>query len=74
MKISEMIKNLQEFMDEHGDLDCWYAENDEGNGFHPVFYNPSMRYANDYREVRMLEDIEDHEEDPDDYIKICLVN
>lgn len=33
MKISEMINNLQEFKDEHGDLDCWYSRDDEGNGY-----------------------------------------
>lgn len=30
MKISQMIKNLQSFMSEHGDLDCYYAVDDEG--------------------------------------------
>lgn len=74
MKISEMIKNLQEFMDEHGDLDCWYAEDDEGNGHHRVIYDPSVRYVNEYGEIRMLEDIVYDEENPDDYTKVCLVN
>ena len=74
MKISEMSKNLQEFMDEHGDLDCWYAEDDEGKGFHPVYYDPSVRYANEYREVFTLGDIEEDEADPDDYTKVCVVN
>ena len=74
MKISEMIKNLQGFMNEHGDLDCWYADDDKGNGFYPVIYKPCMRYANKYGEVRMLEDIEDDEEDLEDYTKVCLVN
>ena len=31
MKVSEMIENLQNFMNENGDLDCWYAKDDEGN-------------------------------------------
>ena len=39
MKISEMIKNLEEFKKEHGDLDCWYATDDEGNGYHTLFYS-----------------------------------
>ncbi|HZK20840.1 MAG TPA: hypothetical protein VFC76_01035 [Oscillospiraceae bacterium] len=25
MKLSKIIKDLQEILDEHGDLDCWYA-------------------------------------------------
>ena len=29
MKVSEMIKNLQDFMEENGDIDCYYAEDDE---------------------------------------------
>lgn len=36
MKVSEMIKNLQEFMAGHGDIDCYYSEDDEGNGYHEV--------------------------------------
>ena len=74
MKISEMIKNLQEFMNEHGDLDCWYAADDEGNGFQPVSYDPSVWYANKYRELRTLRDIEEGEEALEDYTKVCLVN
>ena len=75
MKISEMIKNLQEFMDEHGDIDCWYASDDEGNGYHPVSYNPTLFYADVYYgEVHTLRDIEEDENDPDDYAKICVVN
>ena len=31
MKVSEMIKNLQEFIEKNGDLDCYYAVDDEGN-------------------------------------------
>ena len=42
MKISEMIKGLEEIMTEHGDLDCWYVKDDEGNGYHRVHYRPSM--------------------------------
>ena len=40
MKISDMIKNLYAFMDEHGDVDCWYAEDEEGNAYHPVYFDP----------------------------------
>lgn len=75
MKISEMIANLQNFMNEHGDLDCWYAKDDEGNGFHPVSYNPSLFYTNENdRELLTFEDLGWMEEDPNDYIKVCVVN
>lgn len=51
MKISEIIKNLQSFMSEHGDLDCYYAEDDEGNCYHEVYYKPSLFYKNDYGNI-----------------------
>lgn len=47
MKISEMIKNLEEFKAEHGNLDCWYATDDEGNEFHEVYFDPSFRYVDE---------------------------
>ena len=75
MKISDMIKNLYAFMDEHGDLDCWYAVDEEGNGYHPVYFDPSLRYVNSYEDVFQEEDLED--EDPEDIAgltKICVVN
>ena len=75
MKISDMIKNLYAFMDEHGDLDCWYAEDEEGNAYHPVYFDPSLRYVNAYEDVYQEEDLVD--EDPEDIAeltKICVVN
>lgn len=36
MKVSEMIKNLCDFIEKHGDLECWYAKDDEGNGYQEV--------------------------------------
>lgn len=75
MKISDMIKNLYAFMDEHGDVECWYAVDDEGNGFSPVYFDPSLRYVNVYEDVFQEEDLED--EDPEDIAeltKICVVN
>ncbi len=74
MKISEMIKNLQEFMAENGDLECWYAVDDEGNEYQAIHYTPSKYYINEYDEVRQLEDIEYDEEDVEDYEPICIVN
>lgn len=74
MKISEMIKNLQEFMAENGDLECWYAKDDEGNGYQKVHYKPSLYYTNGDGDVyQTLEDF-----DMDDYVEdiepICIVN
>lgn len=75
MKISEMIKNLEAVMLANGDLEVWYAEDDEGNGYHPIYFTPSVYYANQYGEVFQEEDLED--EDPEDIAElqhICIVN
>ena len=75
MKISEMIKNLQEFMNEHGDLDCWYAVDDEGNDFKKVHYDPSLRYTAEWLDdIYTAEDLGWMEEDPKDCVAICVVN
>ena len=63
-----MIENLHSFMSEHGDLDCYYAVDDERNDFHEVYYEPNLYYMNKYR------DIEYEEEDVEDFEKICVVN
>lgn len=75
MKISEMIKNLQEVIEEHGDIEVWYAVDDEGNAYHPIYFKPSVYYVNQYGEVFHEEDLED--EDPNDIAElkhICIVN
>ena len=58
MKISEMIKNLQEFMAKHGDIECYYAVDDEGNAYHPVYFKPSKYYSNEEYGVMQEEDLE----------------
>ena len=75
MKISEMIKNLEEFMEECGDLDCWYAVDDEGNDYHEVYFSPSFKYVDD--EGVVYSDEEDFEYfglSLSEVIPICIVN
>jgi hypothetical protein len=75
MKISEMIKNLEAVMLANGDLECYYAVDDEGNAYHPVYFEPSVYYKNEYGDVFQDEDLED--EDPEDIAElkcICIVN
>lgn len=78
MKISEMIKHLEEFKAEHGDLDCWYAVDDEGNGYQKVYYDPSFRYVNEdgdmYSEEDLEEYLEDYELTKEDVTPVCIVN
>lgn len=75
MKVSEMIKNLQEFMEEHGDLECWYATDDEGNGYHRVYCEPSAYYVDSDDEIyHGEEDLEYFELDLEDVTPVCVVN
>ena len=75
MKVSEMIKNLQEFMDENGDLDCWFAENNEGSDYHEVYYSPCLYYTNKKGEVIVsFQDIDFDNEYINDMKQICVVN
>lgn len=76
MKISEMIKNLQEFMEGHGDIDCYYAVDDEGNDYKEVYYSPTLMYVNEYDgDVFGKADYDEaDEEDREDLTPICVVN
>lgn len=75
MKISAMINNLQEFMEEHGDIDCWYARDDEGNGYQKVYYDPGLYYVNKYGDVFTQEDWDEADEyDRAELTPICVVN
>lgn len=76
MKISKMIKNLQEFMEENGDLECWYSVDDEGNAYHPIYFTPSKYYVNnDNGDVyQTLEDLDYYEVHIEDVRPICIVN
>jgi hypothetical protein len=75
MKISTMIKNLEEFMAEHGDVDCYYAADDEGNEYRRVYFDPTLMYVNSYSDVfNKLDYDEADEEDRKDLTPICVVN
>lgn len=78
MKISEMIKNLEEFKAEHGDLDCWYAKDDEGNGYQRVYYDPTLYYVDEDNEMHSEEDLEEYLEEyeltKEDVTPVCIVN
>ena len=69
MKISEMIKELQSIQEEHGDLTCYYAIDDEGNEYHKIWYSPTVMFRltdeeNELRGLGELNDcVEEHEEE-----------
>lgn len=75
MKISNMIRNLETVILANGDLEVWYAVDDEGNAYYPIHWAPSVYYVNQYGDVFQDEDLED--EDPEDVAEltpICIVN
>ena len=75
MKVSDMIKNLEAVMAANGDIECYYAEDDEGNAYHPVYFEPTVYWMNKYGDMFREEDLEG--EDPDDIAEltqICIVN
>ena len=78
MKVSEMIKNLQEFMAENGDIDCYYAVDDEGNDYKEVHYEPTLMFENSYGDLYSVEEIEEDEsldeEERAEFKKVCIVN
>ena len=41
LKISEIISALEEIKKSEGDLECYYASDEEGNSYYPVFYHAS---------------------------------
>lgn len=75
MKVSDMIKNLEAVMAANGDIECYYAQDDEGNAYHPVYFEPTVYWMNKYGDMFREEDLEG--EDPDDIAElthICIVN
>ena len=81
MKVSEMIKNLQGFKKDYGDIDCYYAEDDEGNGYSKVHYRPTLMYVDGYGQAYSIESIEQDRKDgyltDEEYAgfkKVCIVN
>ena len=78
MKVSEMIENLQEFMAENGDIDCYYAVDDGGNDYKEVYYKPTLMLENPYGDMYSVEAIEEDEsldeEERAEFKKVCIVN
>ena len=40
-KLSELIRELKQIKDKHGDLPLCHSSDDEGNSFHEVLYSPT---------------------------------
>lgn len=79
MKLSEYIAGLQKFLDENGDMDAYYAADDEGNAYQQVAYAGSklFRYkrSSTHRpDLMSEEDIEEFDYIPEECIPVCVVN
>ena len=74
MKISEMIKNLVEFVAEYGDLECFFATDDEGNNYGKVMFAPTRMHTTIDGEIVTHEDIVEYEYEDGEYEPICIVN
>lgn len=79
MKLSEYIDGLKTFLNNYGDLECYYAVDDEGNYFVKTSYCGTLCYIprrNKDRhktdELYTEEDIVEYE--MEDTIQICVVN
>lgn len=44
MKLSDHIKHCQSLLADKGDLECYYAKDEEGNGYHQLEFSPSIYY------------------------------
>jgi hypothetical protein len=78
MKLSEHIKACQSILDEHGDIECYYAIDEEGNAYHTVAFEPSVYYAmeDDLRQrTDCLYNSEEIAEYLDDkFVPLCVIN
>lgn len=71
MKLSKYIKKLQKIQIKHGDLECIYATDPEGNAFYTLDTNPSVSWviiSEGGYSVELLD------EDDNDATLVCVVN
>lgn len=47
MKLKDYLKELKRVAKENEDLEVFFSCDDEGNGFSPVFYTPSIHASAD---------------------------
>jgi hypothetical protein len=78
MKLSEHIRACQSILDEHGDIECYYAIDEEGNAYHTVAFEPSVYYVmeGDLRQrMDCIYSETDKEDYPDDtFVPLCIIN
>ena len=83
MKLSEYIAGLQAFLQENGDMDAYYAADDEGNAYQDVGFMGSLFYLPEHekesRHPELVggydkEYIAELKEDEIELTPVCVVN
>lgn len=76
MKLSEYIKGLQEFLAKHGDLECFYSADDEGNNYQKVYYTGSLLHTMNPEaycpDMYCEEDLAEYEDE--EFVRVCIIN
>ena len=78
MKLSEHIKACQSILDEHGDIECYYAIDEEGNAYHAVAFEPSVYYVMEDDLCQRMDSLYNSEEMAeyldDKFVPLCVIN
>lgn len=79
MLLSEYIRNLQSFLNNFGDMPCYYAHDAEGNGYEEVSYTGTLFYTDklEHRTDTLYQELEEFEDDFEGTgqpIPVCVVN
>ena len=81
MKLKLYIKELQAVLEKHGNLECYYAHDDEGNVYQQVRMVGSIGFVDELNHiveyVYSVQDMENLVESPgfiEHAIPICVVN
>lgn len=73
MKLSKYIELLQRTLKYEGDLECIYAIDEEGNGFHKVDYAGAIYYFENLEDYYLEQiDVEELDEYPDAVKSFCI--
>jgi len=67
MKLSEHIEDLKKILAEHGDLNCVYAADDEGNAYYDLHASPCVgKHDGEYGGQFYAEESKDYYEEYND--------
>jgi sucrose-6-phosphate hydrolase SacC (GH32 family) len=75
MTLKQFIENLNEFVKENPetlDMNVITSEDDEGNGFSPVYFTPSKGFYNDSAGFIYYEAYEAYKIDNSDTNAVCI--